>query len=139
MLRGILCNATNVSFDNVVSIQEWHLAVGLDPDLVLGVLCNVVQASDMQAELPSLCELSKADSERDQLVPSNASSLSHQLLADIVDTIPVKSKAVCLIASVNQVCDVAPDVFCKLLKECLGFDFSQWSHGDRGAQEAKRE
>jgi hypothetical protein len=48
--------------------------------LYLGILCDIIQASDMQAELSRLCELSKADAKRDQLVAPNAGSLAHQRL-----------------------------------------------------------
>ena len=43
----------------------------------LGVLCNIIEAGDVHAELSSLGELAKANTERDELVTTNARCLSH--------------------------------------------------------------
>lgn len=47
----------------------------------LGVLCDVVEAGDVHAELSSLCELSEANTERNQLITSNTRRLAHHRLA----------------------------------------------------------
>ena len=56
------CYPRHARFQDVVAIQEGHFRVGLQPDLVLGVLREVVQSCDVQAELATLGELANARS-----------------------------------------------------------------------------
>lgn len=57
MLRAVLRPSSNVGLDNMSSVEERHLAIGLDPDLVAGVLGKDWEGGNVQAELEGLGEL----------------------------------------------------------------------------------
>ncbi len=57
MLRAVFGPTSNVSLDDVASVQEWHLPVGLNPDLVTSVLCEDWKGGNVKAELEGLGEL----------------------------------------------------------------------------------
>lgn len=57
VLGAVLGPAADVGLDDVAAVEEGHLAVGLDPDLVAGVLGEDGEGGDVQAELARLCEL----------------------------------------------------------------------------------
>lgn len=57
MLRTILRPSANVCLDNVTTIQERHLSIGLDPDLVACVLSEDWESGDVKTEFASLGEL----------------------------------------------------------------------------------
>lgn len=63
MLRAVIAPAANVRLDNVAAVQERHLAVGLDPDLVARVLGEDGQRGDVETEFAGLCEFTEADAE----------------------------------------------------------------------------
>lgn len=46
----------------------------------LGILCDIVEAGNVHAELAGLGELAEANAERDELITSNACSLAHHRL-----------------------------------------------------------
>lgn len=77
MLRCIFSYTAEVRFQDVVAVQERHLAIRFYPDLqrkdvtqeltniyrthlVLSILCKVVEGGDMQLELARLREFPKA-------------------------------------------------------------------------------
>lgn len=68
MLGAVLGPAAHVGLDDVAAVQEGHLAVGLDPDLVARVLGQDRQRGDVQPELARLGELAEADAEGDELL-----------------------------------------------------------------------
>lgn len=57
MLWAVLGPASDVCLNDVASVEKRHLAVGLDPDLVAGVLGEDWESSDVKAELEGLGEL----------------------------------------------------------------------------------
>lgn len=57
VLGAVFGPSTNVSLDDIASVQEGKLSVGLDPDLPAGVLGNDGEGGDVQAEFASLGEL----------------------------------------------------------------------------------
>ena len=79
----------------MVSVEERHLSVRLDPHLrriwssrrgeryetgahlVLGILSEVVQSSDVQLELATLAELAKARSKADEVGSCYRDTQSH--------------------------------------------------------------
>jgi hypothetical protein len=69
---GVLGDATQVGFEHVVPVQVGHLAVRLDPHLVLGILGQVVQGSDVKLELAAFGELAKAHAEGEEVVTGHA-------------------------------------------------------------------
>lgn len=67
VLRAVVGPPPHVRLDDVAAVQEGHLAVGLDPDLVPGVFGQDGQRGDVQPELARLCKLAEADAERGEL------------------------------------------------------------------------
>ena len=57
MLRAVLGPAPDVGLDDVAAVKEGHLAVGLDPNLVAGVLGEDWEGGDVEAEFEGLGEL----------------------------------------------------------------------------------
>ena len=58
MLRAVLGPTSNVCLDDVAAVEERHLAVGFDPHLVAGVLCQDWEGGDVEAEFEGFGELS---------------------------------------------------------------------------------
>jgi hypothetical protein len=57
MLRAVLRPPANVRLDNMSPVQEWHLPIGLHPDLIACVFRKDGKSGDVEAEFSSLCEL----------------------------------------------------------------------------------
>lgn len=47
MFRCVFCHSPNVSFDDVVTIEIGHLAVGFNPDFVFGIDSQDVESGDV--------------------------------------------------------------------------------------------
>ena len=62
MLRAILAPPPHMRLEHIAAVQERHLAILLDPDLVAGVRCDYAEGGDVETEFPGFCEFSKADS-----------------------------------------------------------------------------
>lgn len=77
MFWCVFCYPTQVGFEDMVTVKERHLAVRFDPnlglafnqvkwmdnggtDLVLGILSQIIQGSDVQLEFAGLAEFTKA-------------------------------------------------------------------------------
>jgi hypothetical protein len=86
VLWAIFTPAADVRLEDVAAVQEGHLAVGLDPDLVAGVGRNDGQGGDVQAELARLGELAQADAQREQVVAGYRGGEVGERFADVVDT-----------------------------------------------------
>jgi len=56
MLSAVLGPPSNVCLQNMTAIEERHLSVGLDPDLVRSMLRENWQSSNMQTEFGGLGE-----------------------------------------------------------------------------------
>lgn len=63
MLGTVLAPPPDVGLDDVAAVQERHLAVGFDPQLVARVGRDHVERRDVQAELARLGELAHAGAE----------------------------------------------------------------------------
>lgn len=63
MLWAILRPSANMRFDNMTTIQERHLSVRLDPDLISCVFCEDRKRRDVQSELSGLGELPETGSQ----------------------------------------------------------------------------
>ena len=74
VLRAVLAPAANVCLHNVSAVQEGHLAVRLDPDLVPSVGRNNVQRGDVHPELSGLGELSETRPERKKALTGDRGS-----------------------------------------------------------------
>lgn len=68
MLWAILRPSSNMRLDDMPSIQERHLSIRLDPDLVARVLRENWKCGDVKSELSGLGEFTQASSQRQQLV-----------------------------------------------------------------------
>lgn len=60
ILWSVFCNLSQNSLSDMVAVKEGHLCGGFDPHFVLAILCDVVQAGNVQLKLARLCELAKA-------------------------------------------------------------------------------
>ena len=69
-------------------------------------MADIVEAGDLQPELPGLCELSKASAKADELVSGDARGLQNDLLTDIVDTVFVETEAIGLVRTIHEVANV---------------------------------
>ena len=60
MLGAVIGPATNVGFHDVAAVEEGHLAVGLDPDLVAGVFGEDGEGCYVESEFSGFGELAWA-------------------------------------------------------------------------------
>lgn len=128
MFRCIIRDPSQMRLDHMVSIQERQFAIGLDPNLVLCVLSQVVQCCNVHSELASLGELSKARSQGHEVWSGNRNGKSHRRFGDVVDTIAMQTEDVRVIGSVDEVDEVVAYVVGQLLEEGLGLFFCKRSH-----------
>lgn len=105
----------------MVAIQVRHLSIGLNPDLILCVGRNVVEGSDMELELSSLCKLAQACSERAQTVTSDGDGKIGDRFTDVIDTVSLHAEDVRVVRAVDEVGDVAPDISGELFEETFLF------------------
>lgn len=66
MFWALLAPSANMSLDDVTSIQERHLSIRLDPDLVSSMRGNDIEGGDVQSELARLCELAETGTEGEE-------------------------------------------------------------------------
>lgn len=64
MFRNVFSHFGNMCFQDIISVHIRHFTSILEPNFIFRVLSNEIQGSDVQGELASLGELSKADTER---------------------------------------------------------------------------
>ena len=96
MFGGIFCDTTKVGLEDVVAVQEGHLAVRFYPHLiqcsvkqykrpfkltkvylVLGILRKIVQRCYVQFELPRLRKLAEASAQADKIWPRYRDGEAH--------------------------------------------------------------
>ena len=56
MLRAVFAPSTDMGFDNVATIEERHLPIGLHPHLVPSMRSYDIQCRNVQSEFAGLCE-----------------------------------------------------------------------------------
>ena len=86
MLRAVLAPTSDVSLDDVATVQEGHLSIGLDPDLCASMRGDDVQSGDVKAELSSLGQLADAVSKTQQVVSGYRGGQVCHVLAYVVDS-----------------------------------------------------
>jgi hypothetical protein len=86
MLRAILTPPPDMRLEHIAAVQEWHLAVLLDPHLVSCVRGDYTQRSNMQAEFACLGEFTQADSEGEEVVARDGCGEIGKGFADVVDS-----------------------------------------------------
>lgn len=128
MFRGVFTDPPHMGFDNIVPIQERHFSVRLYPDLVLCMLGDMVECSNMEFKLPSFGELPKTRPEGEEVIASDRGRKLRNGLADVVDTVALDTEAVRIVGAVNQMGDIAANVVCQLFEQALGFDIGEGTH-----------
>jgi hypothetical protein len=86
VLRAVLAPTSDVSLDNVTTVQEGHLSVGLDPNLCASMRGNNVQSGNVEAELASLGQLADAVTKTQQVVSGYRGGQVCHVLAHVVDS-----------------------------------------------------
>lgn len=86
MFRAILTPPSDMRLEHIAAVQEGHLAVLLDPDLVSCVRGDYTQRGDVQAEFARLGEFAQADAEREEVVARDGCGKIGEGLADVVDS-----------------------------------------------------
>ena len=56
MFRAIFAPSTNMGFDNIATIEERHLPIGLHPHLVPSMRSYDIQCCNVKSEFAGLCE-----------------------------------------------------------------------------------
>lgn len=129
MLRCIFTDPPHMGLDNIVPVQKRHFSVRLHPDLILCMLGNMVERSDMELELSSFGKLPKTCPKGEEVIASDRGRKLRNGLADVVDTVALDTEAVRVVGAVNQVGDIAANVVCQFLEQALGFDVGERTHG----------
>ena len=86
VLRAVLAPTSNVSLDDVTTVEEGHLSVRLDPDLCASMRSDNVQSGDVKAEFASLGQLADAVSKAQQVVSGYRRGQVCHVLAHVVDS-----------------------------------------------------
>lgn len=128
MLRGILADPSDMCLYHIIPIKVRHLAVRLDPYLVLCVLGDVVESRDMELEFSGFRELSQAGSEGEEVIACDGGGETGDGFADVVDAVALDAEDVRVSGAVDKVGDVAPDVVGELFEETLGFGIGEGTH-----------
>jgi len=113
---------------NVVSVEERHLTVWLNPHLVFCILSKIVKSCDVQLEFVTFAEFSETCSEACEIGPCNRYTKAHQRLGYIVYSIFMEPKAVWFVWDVNEMDKVLSNVICQFGKHQLALLFRQRSH-----------
>lgn len=122
VLRTILAPPTNMSLDHVPSIEERHLSIRLDPELVPGIWRNNGKAGDVQPELASLGELANHGSDGQKVRSGNRHGQVGQLQRHVVYSVSMESedKSLRLILSrCDEVIERATSVVRQLGEDCI--------------------
>jgi len=111
VLLGVFRDPTKSGLHDVIAVQELLLSGCLHPHLKLGVGCQEVEGCDVQPKLLRLCELSKARSETDEMLSRNVAGLLQYLFTNVINSIFLKTKAICTIRPINKQFHIFTDVF----------------------------
>lgn len=123
MLGSIFCDSTKVCLEDMVAIQEGHFAIGLDPNLgkdvgcgcemngkiiylVLCILGDVVESSDMELEFSGFAKFSKASAKTDEVWSCDGDAQTHRGFGRIVDLVLVQPEAIGLVLAVDEVDEI---------------------------------
>lgn len=124
----VLGDPREVSLEDMVTVEEGLLTVGLDPYLELGVLGQVVQTGDVQLEFTRLSELAETGARTDQLVLTDVRSHLQHLRVYVVHAVFVQSKHILTVLTVYQKLYVTSQKLCQLSKESLRLVLRQRPH-----------
>lgn len=138
VLRAVLTPATNMCLENIAAVEERHLAVGLDPDLVAGVGRDGVEGGDVQAEFAGLGELANAGAEGEEVGAGDAGGQVGDALAHVVDATVLDAEDVAVViggvGGRDQVVQRAAGVVGQLREQRLGLSVCERPHCGRCAR-----
>jgi hypothetical protein len=86
MFRAIFTPPSDMRLEHVAAVQEGHLAVLLDPNLVSRVRGDYTERGDVQAEFACLGEFAQADAQREEVVARDRCGEVGEGFADVVDS-----------------------------------------------------
>ena len=127
MLGNVVTHLSNVGLENVVTVKEGHLSVGLDPDLVSSVCGKKRQSGDVKSELAGLGELAETGADREELGSRHTGGILGNLLLNVVDSVLLEPEHVRVFV-IDEVRDVSTNVVGKLLEHGFRFFFGKRSH-----------
>lgn len=92
VLGDVVTHSADVGLENMVSVKEGHLTVGLDPDLVSSMCGKQGKRGDVKSELSSLGELAETGAERVELSSRHTSGILGNLFLDVVHSVLLQSE-----------------------------------------------
>lgn len=127
MLGNVVAHLTDVGLENVVTIEEGHLSVRLDPDLVSSMCSEERKSGDMKSELAGLGELAETGANGEELGSRHTGGILGNLLLNVVDSVLLEPEHVRVFV-IDEVRDVSSNVVGELLEHGFRFFFGQRSH-----------
>lgn len=106
---GVFSDTTKSCFEDMISIEKAHFCTWFNPDFVICILREIVDASDLQSELARLGELAETSAHRNKLVTRERFGKVCQLRAKIVHLVAMKAEAEIAVRSIDQLFDVFSD------------------------------
>ena len=110
-----------MALQDVVSIEESLFTVWFDPHLVFAVLCENVEASDVQLERASLGEFAEDGAGRQEIVFANVSGHLENLCADVIHSFSMETEDVISILPIDEELDVRTHILGQFFEEGLRF------------------
>lgn len=71
MSRAILAPLPHMRLHYITTVKEWHLAIGLHPELVPGVRRDHIESCDVHPEFAMLAEFADAGPDRKKIWAGN--------------------------------------------------------------------
>lgn len=122
MFRTILTPPTDMSLNHIPSIEERHLSIWFNPELVSGIWRNDGKTSDVQPKFASLGELADHGPDGQEVRSGNRHCQVGQLQRHVVYSVPMESedKSLRLILSrSDEVIERAASVIRQLGEDCI--------------------
>ena len=124
------------ALQDMVAVQEGHLGLGLEPDLVLGVGGEQVEGLDGEVEAAAVGVFPDAGAEGDQVGAGDVGGALHEGLAGVEDLVLVEPEAVApgvrigtfVRGVLHDVLQVVSDELEQLLEHCARLLLVQGSH-----------
>ena len=117
-----------MGLDDVVPVEVGHLSPALDPDLILAVLGEVVEAGDVESELTAFGELADEDSCRKKFLPGDVAGHIGDGAVNEENSVFDESEHWLFLGPVDEVLQGISDVLVEFGEKHLGFLIGQRSH-----------
>lgn len=105
--RGIFCDSCEVTLEDVVSVEEGLFTVWFDPDFILAVFCEMVEACNAELELLGFSKFAKDDSRGKKFVFPDVRCHFENFCVKVVDTVSVETEYMLAVLTIDQEFDVA--------------------------------